>query len=1067
MVLRAPGAFDRKKNGRTMLAIVLCGLLMMLAANAFAQDASTSAVWGTVFDPTGARVSGAQVKAVNSRTGVERSTQTDAEGMFSFQFLPAGEYSVEVSAAGLTTQRHTGLKLEVGGLVQVDFRLTVAGLQQVVTVEAQVPQVESTTGQVSSVIDQRAIEDLPLNGRRFSDLALLTPGVSQDPRSLNSTATGDLAFGGVRGFQSSFLVDGADNNNAFFGQARGRYRAPHQFSTEVVQEFRVSSNTYGAELGRAGGAVVNVVTKSGANQTHGGLFYYLRHSGVAAQHPFVGSKPRDRQHQFGFTLGGRLSRNRIFFFGGFDQHIFRVPTVVRFADGSLVIVPGPGDFEFNDQALVFDAAQQLSLLGGEFRSAQLGNSGFFKLDISLSPRHYLAGRISTSRYSGENNVFLDPTSPVTGFAVSSNGEESVHTESVVVSLTSALSFRSTSHLRVQFSRDRQNSTAHSPEVRTRISDVLEGFGRSSILPRQTDEHRLHLAETLSFDGRRHSFKFGGDLSLVTISNFFPLLFGGQYIFDDIRVNPFTFVPQTLGLRITPLRAFAHTVPRFYLQNFGAAESLPDTREYALFAQDAIRVTDRFALTVGVRWDLQTFRSDRLVSNPLWPDSGRVPTDTNNFAPRLGFAWSIGDKQPLVIRGGTGIFYTRIPQIYNSAIETQNGLARTHLFLDNSKSADQAAFPTYPNPVAVCGLQATTCEVPASVASRLTSEISAFAPNFQTPFVHQASLTLEREIAKRFAISGSYLYVHGQHLIRARDVNLPPPIPLLYPVFNDAGTEFLDEFFEVASFGTWEFSNQGPDCPILPCVNDVVRPLPGVGPINVFESAASSVYHGFTFSARRRMTGGLYFRLAYTLARAIDDTQDALVAGRPGLVQNSFATRAERGSSVTDQRHRFVASWIYETRWFHRDRPGLSKAFNDWKLAGVVTAGSGRPVNARTFGDANRDTNTDNDRLPGVARNSFVGPDYATVDLRLSRRILLSKKFKLDLMVEAFNTFNRANKRVEISDDGFLNTAARFVQRDSLVNGQVFPAQYRRQTAFLQPTDAYAPRQVQFAVKLTF
>ncbi len=1039
---------------------------MTLAVNSAAQDGSTAAVWGTVFDPSGARVSGAQVKCVNSRTGVERSAQTGDEGMFSFQFLPAGEYWLEVSAAGLTPQRHTGLRLEVGGLTQVDFRLTVAGPQPVVTVEAQSPEVEPGTGQVSSVVDQRAIEDLPLNGRRFTDLALLTPGVAPDPRGLTSTATGDLAFGGVRGFQSSFLVDGADNNNAFFAQARGRYRAPYQFSNEVVQEFRVSSNTYGAELGRAGGAVINVVTKSGANQTHGSLFYYLRHSSVAAQHPFVGSKPRDRQHQFGFTLGGRLLRNRIFLFSGFDQHVFRVPTVVRFADGSVVLTPTPADFEVTDQALVFAAADQLSALGGEFRAAQLGNAAFVKLDFSISPRHYLAARFSSSRYYGDNNVFLDPNSPITNFAMSDNGEEQVDTESLVLSLTSALSFRANSHLRVQISRDLQRSSANSSEVRTRVNDVIEGFGRSASLPRRTREHRLHLAETLSFDGRRHSFKVGGDVSLVTITNFFPLLFGGQYIFDNIRVNPFTFAPQTFGLAITPLRAYAHTVPNFYLQNFGSAVSHPDTREYALFAQDSIRVTNSFALTLGVRWDLQTFRSEGLVSNPLWPDSGKVPRDTNNFAPRLGFAWSLGSEKPLIIRGGTGVFYTRIPQIYNSAIETENGLDRTHLFLDNADFFDQMLFPSYPNPLAECGLQAATCTAPASVASRLTSEISAFDSNFQTPFVHQASLTVERELARRFAISASYLYVHGQHLIRARDVNLPQPVTLTYPVFDEAGTTFLGEFLHVDSFATWQFL-ASLTCPFPPCINPLARPEPAVGPINVFESAASSVYHGFTLSARRRMTDGLYFRLAYTFARAIDDTQDTLVAGRPALVQNSFATNAERGSSVTDQRHRFVVSWIYQPRWFHRDRPGLSKLFNDWKLAGVVTAGSGRPVNARTFGDANRDANFDNDRLPGVARNSFVGPDYATVDLRVTRRFRLGHRLKLDLVVEAFNTFNRSNQRVDISDDGFLSGAAQFVQMDTMVSGQVFPAQYRRRASFLRPNDAYAPRQVQFAIRLTF
>ena len=213
----------------------------------------------------------------------------------------------------MSPQTTPGLHVNVGGTTELTFKLVLAGTKETVTVSGEPPLVESQPSGLSSLIDERAINELPLNGRRYTDLALLTPGVTQDPRGLTSGSNGDLAFGGIRGYQSSYLVDGGDNNNAFFGQARGRYRAPYQFSNEVVQELRVSSNTYGADLGRAGGAVVNVVTKSGSNRLHGTDFYFLRDSALAARHPFMDFKPHDQQQQFGFTLGGPIRRNRAMF----------------------------------------------------------------------------------------------------------------------------------------------------------------------------------------------------------------------------------------------------------------------------------------------------------------------------------------------------------------------------------------------------------------------------------------------------------------------------------------------------------------------------------------------------------------------------------------------------------------------------------------------------------------------------------------------------------------------------------------------------------------------------------
>jgi hypothetical protein len=1038
-----------------------------------AQDSSTGAIRGTVVDAAGSRIADASITVVNSATALRYWSTTDAVGQFSFDLLPPGDYSARAVAAGMSPQLTPVLHVDVGAATRVEFKLPVAGANESVTVSSTPPLVDTQPNAVSSLIDQRAISELPLDGRRYTDLALLTPGVTQDPRGLTSGSNGDLAFGGIRGFQSSYLVDGADNNNAFFAQARGRYRAPYQFSNEVVEEFRVSSNTYGAELGRAGGAVINVVTKSGSNQLHGSSFYFIRDSAFGATQPFLDFKPHAQQQQFGFTLGGPIHRNRVFFFAGLDQHVFHVPTVVRFLDGSSVVVPqagqGPlhdGDYEASDQALVFAAANRLSTLAGEFPSKMLGNAGFFKLDLTLTPHEMLTGRITTSRYHGQNNVFLDPASPLTTNAISENGEEQVFTETGSLALTSTLSWRLVSHLRAQFSRDLQQSSTNTTDTLSKISSIIDGFGRSNILPRQTREHRLHLAETISLEGRRNSWKFGGDMLCTWIYNYFPAQSGGEYIFDPIKVDPFTFEPREAGLLLTPLRAYAHDVPKYYIQNFGLQTSHPDTNEYSAFLQDTIRATNHLAVSLGARYDLQTFTTNGLVSNPLWPDSSKVPYNPFNFAPRVGLAYSLGDERPLVVRAGYGWFYTRIPQIYTSTIATDNGFSSVNLFLNNSNFYDHQVFPQYPNPLVNCPLNATSCTLPPSLAQYSQAGVSAFSSNFKTPKVEQASLSLEQEVAHHLAVGVSYMYVHGEDLIRARDVNLPPPVNVQYPVYDSEGINFLGTFFNVPSFSTWQMTRSF-TCPFPPCINPLARPVPQLGAIDVFESAASSVYNGMTVSIRRQMTSGLYFRLAYTFAKAIDDGQDALVAGRPAVVQNSFNTAAERGLSVTDQRNRFVFAWVADPTPFDRDQPVLAKLFNDWKVAGVFTYGSGRPENVMVSGDPNQDSNGTNDRLPGAARNSFLGPDYASMDSRLTRRLFVRNRLKVDLVAESFNLLNRDNKRVQVTEDGLQSNVAYFVKESSQLGINYYPGHYQVPRNPLQATNAFAPRQVQFALKMMF
>ncbi len=572
---------------------------------------------------------------------------------------------------------------------------------------------------------------------------------------------------------------------------------------------------------------------------------------------------------------------------------------------------------------------------------------------------------------------------------------------------------------------------------------------------------------MSYDRGRQAIKIGGDALLANIYNYFPRAYGGEYIFDSIRVNPFTFKPQSSGgLSITPLRAFAHDVPRYYLQDFGSGVTHPDSKDFALFAQDTVRVNRHLTVNAGLRYDLQTFRQPRVTANTLWSDAGKVPHDHNNFAPRLGFAATVGgERRPLILRGGFGMFYAHVPQIYASSAEADNGLNRAHLFLDNSNFFDRQVFPAYPNPLVVCAPGATTCNAPQSIAGFVTTEISSFAKNFQIPYAQQANLSLEKEVAKHTTLSANYLFVSGKHLIRARDVNLPDPVEVQYPIFDETGNTFTGNYYTVDSFSKIRFT-RSVTCVFPPCIDPLQRPISGVGAINEYESSSSSVYHGLTISAQRRMSQTFYFRLGYTWAKAIDEGQDALVAGRPGQVQNTFAPN-ERGLSTTDQRHRLVFAWSAEPKPFAREKRALRAMFNSWLFSGIVTAGSGRPVDARITGDSNQDGNASNDRLPGFRRNAFTGPDYISTDARITRRFQLHDRLKLELSAEAFNLMNRLNKRVDIGDDGFTNVAADFVPIEKNISGAKYAGHFRQSATFLQPTDAYAPRQVQFSVRLKF
>jgi hypothetical protein len=463
--------------------------------------------------------------------------------------------------------------------------------------------------------------------------------------------------------------------------------------------------------------------------------------------------------------------------------------------------------------------------------------------------------------------------------------------------------------------------------------------------------------------------------------------------------------------------------------------------------------------------LQSFNESGLKLNPLWPQAGRVPSATNDIAPRAGFAWSHGEDHPIVVRGGFGVFYARIPQIYISTLATDNGVNSFNLSLDNTKYADRQLFPTYPNTIANCSPSANFCAPLPDIRGNLTSDVSAFAGHYRTPQVQQSSLSIEKELARRTTGSISFLHVHGLHLIRARDVNLPPPTDVQYPVYDASGVNLLGHG-QVQTFSTWQLT-QSFTCPVPPCINPLARPIPQLNAIDQFETEASSQYNGLTASLQRRLGDGFYFRMGYTWAHSVDTGPDALVAGVPGTVQNSYGTSLEKASSVTDQRHRFVFAMTSEPNPIPASQRILADIMNHWKFAAVVTVGSGRPYDTKIAGDPNQDGNIQNDRLPGLGRNALVGPAYSTTDSRFSRTFRVTNNVRLSMLVDAFNLFNHLNKRILVDPNGFVINGGQFVPSSKLVGATYYPAQYQRSTSASAATGAYAPRQVQVAMRLTF
>ncbi|MEK6336762.1 MAG: TonB-dependent receptor [Acidobacteriota bacterium] len=929
---------------------LLVAAILLAAGTVFPQSqATTGNIEGRVSDPNGAAVPAVNVTATNQETGLAKSADTDVEGIYRITFLPPGKYRVTTAgASGFAGADYGNVTVTVGGQTPLDIQLKVGGTTTMVDVAAEGQVVETTRTSVSSTVNERAIENLPVNGRNFLDFATLTPGVVRDP-----TRAGDLTVGGQKGTLNSLQVDGTDNNNTFFGQSFGRTgtRPPYQFSEESVQEFQVNQNGFSAEFGRAGGAVINVVTKSGTNTWHGSAFEFFRDESLNSNTPIVtargAKRPKSQINQFGGTIGGPIKRDRAFIFGAFDGQRSTIPNVVDaptfFAQTAAI------------QAL-------LAPKMGTYNIGRDQNVYMIKTDIHVNNSHQLVLRFNQQNFTGNNNENGGPLS-----VQEHSGNSVARTTTFTGSLTSTLTNTVVNEFRFQFGRDSEPGTANSDVTEARIN-TTNGFlqlGRNNFSPRETTIKRWQFIDNLSYTRGEHSLKFGADLNFDRIFNFFPGLFSGQYTFNSYTL-------------------FSTNSPSAFVQNFAGtgtsgATTKPDLSEYGFFAQDDWRVNTKLTMNLGLRYDYQKLASPT-VNNPsaalaaVGLSTTTPVRDANNFAPRFGFSYAPNEKT--VVRGGYGIFFGRTTAIMLGTSHSQNGIQVTGVSL-TCTPAVPATNPclTYPNIF-------TT----APAAGGLTPSLYLFSRDYAQPYVQQGRLGVEREMMKNLSLSVTYLFFKGVHLSRTRDINLGVPVATTLTAPDNSVFTVLR--------------------------HPAARPIPGFTRISLFESTADSRYNGLAVELKRRFSRGLQFIMAYTYSSSRDNKPDQtmVVVGTDDVkgVQNNLDISADWGRSDMDIRHRLVFSPVYQIGTVSKDNAVASALLSNWTFSGIVTLQSGFPYSALISGDANRDGNTATDRVPGTARNAFTTPSIYIFDTRVTKTFKFGEKYNLSVLAEAFNLFNRSN-----------------------------------------------------------
>lgn len=1094
---------------------------LALPSAVWAQSAGVGGMTGTLIDTAGALVPGASVTIISKDTGATRAISTNDQGTFTVPFLIPGHYEVILGGGSFAKVDRKDLVVNVGETLSVNTVLPAATVSTEVVVTTEEPVLDTTKTDVSQTIDQSIVSNLPVNGRRYDNYVLLTPNVVPDGSS------GILSFRGISGLFNNNLVDGTSNNQAFFSEARGRgIGAPYVYSQDSIREFQAAASGYSAELGQAAGGQINAITKSGTNQLHGDLFYFLRYPSLNALDPFakftgrINNQPFlltptvHQQQQFGGSIGGPLIKNKLFGFFTYDGYRKVNPilytssvssaTILGYAN-SAATCPAPLTTSQCLAAATFITSNLVA------QQRNLKQDIFFpKLDYQLNSRNHISAQFNWENFNQPNGYNSALTSNNT--SVGQNGTLNFHERIFISNWETSVSSNAANALHFQWSRDLETASANAPGPAVSLSGLF-AYGETLALPRGAfpDEHRWEIADVYSVSHGRHTPKFGVDLNFIheQLANLFqgngnysysaatPAVNFSNWVQDVYAVNGAKHYSTFVQVNDPITKVGADD---FWNKNLGA------------FAEDSWKLASNLTLNAGIRYDVQLVpqppqpftASYNGVASPL----GNFYTNTIHinykmFQPRVGFAWN--PQVGTVIRGGYGIFYGLNSNSLYYTTRVENGVFQKQYNITSSAAANAIAAPNVlfipPGPALAAPFAGAATPTVVSGGGLLPLSFRGIDPNFTNPYTHSFDLGVEQQLLFGSTLTVQYVGTRGMRLPYDIDVNQPRATTTrTYDVVNAAGVTQSTVTVPFTPIGT-------------------PRPSPYDSGILVGFSGVNSWYHSGVFSIRKPFQHGVELLINYTWSKALDFSQvaggNSTQNGGGGTFQGTnvildpFNLKGNYGSGINmtreygrsdlDVRSRFVGTAVFNpTLHAALPRPALF-VINGWTLSGTYTAQSGTPLTALMSGTLSTTPQANGinyggldggvtglaetlnnapgaGRAPFVPRNAYVFAGVHNADIRLSRDFPIHDQIKFQIFAEAFNLSNH-RQILAVNGSAFQyayptapTTAAPTPNCSAAVHSNVCIAPFTA-TPFGAPTSTsgvlYGARQLQFTAKLFY
>src|SRR6266481_1660149 len=1039
---------------------VLVALILLLGVVWPANAQSTATLQGTVTDPAGAAVPNAKVVASNEATGVLSETVSDSAGAYLFPSLSIGLYKVEISASGFQKTVLTGLKLDVASTVTQNVSLRLGQSSQTVEVVAEEPLVNTTSNEIGQVINDKTVQQIPLNGRHFTDLSLLTPGTVTPPANgfLSAPLRGQGSFGintaGQREDTTNWLVNGINMNDNVQNQIT--FQPP----IDTLAEYKIDNSTFPARYGRNAGAIVNLATRSGTNDYHGELFEFFRNNALDARNFFnlasAGPQAPFKRNDFGASFGGPIKKNKIFFFlayEGLRQHqsltvtSTRVPTqneraaVTSPAIQSLIaLIPTANLAGTGNPA---DPATFNKFTGGALANVAL-NQGSADLDVELTSKDRIH-----AYYVVQKDLRQEPTAGgaintnLPGFGDTRDGFRHLMTFSEDHIFGPSL----TNTVRLGFNRIHLTFTPNALEDPAAFNINMPagapvasglpfvnvggalGFGGPTGEPQGRGDTTIVLNDGLSWLRGRHTFAFGGEIRRAYNNNI-------AFNIGSLTYN------QTLG-GPTAMQNFLNDSASAFTVQLGSGNDKILQPSYDVFAQDSFKWKPNFTINLGLRyaWNSSPSESAGHFTN-FDPTTGTLisspqpyKTNNKNFQPRIGFAWDPFKDGKTSVRAAYAILTQDPP---------------TNIVVGLSGN------PPFAIPISVSS-GVITVENPGASLAGTSLGPAAINPNFNDMYAQDWNLTIERQLTPSMGLSVAYVGMKGTHLQLAQNINQP--------------------FVTNGIYGsTRPFPRLPATSPILPSQCTAPHPACTFGNINQVNSNGNSNYNAFWVTLNKHFSHGLQFLSSYTYSKSLD--YNSLSTGESYIIQNAYNPRGDYGPSEFDVRHRFVLSGFYLLPF------KANRLVAGWEVGTVIQAQSGNPLNPtlainpgvsltvrpdvtgpiRVTGDpagwfadktvfvspcVTNPAPAPPTCHPGkLSRNAVTGPNFVNTDFSVIKNTKLTERFNLQFRGEMFDIFNHPN----FGNRVLTTTSSTFGQ----ITGTRFPT-----------GDFGSARQIQFALKLKF